>query len=53
MDGTGGYYAERSKSIGEGQTNVLIQLVNINNSEREYKGMEKKCVGNIRNGDRT
>ena len=26
---------------------------NINNSEREYKGREKKCVGNIRNGDRT
>ena len=31
---------------------VLIHLENINNSEREYKGMEKKCVGNIRNGDR-
>lgn len=26
---------------------------NINNSEREYKGREKKCVGNIRKGDRT
>ena len=25
----------------------------INNSEREYKGREKKCVGNIRKGDRT
>ena len=25
----------------------------INNSEREYKGSEKKCGGNIRKGDRT
>ena len=25
---------------------VLIHLGNINNSEREYKGREKKCVGN-------
>ena len=25
----------------------------INTSEREYKGREKKCVGNIRKGDRT
>ena len=32
---------------------VFIELVNINNSEREYKAMEKKCVGNIRKGDRT
>ena len=32
---------------------VVIQYVNINNSEKENKGMEKKCVGNIRNGDRT
>ena len=32
---------------------VVIQCVNINNSEKEYKGMEKKCVGNIRKGDRT
>ena len=32
---------------------VLIHLGNINNSEREYKGREKKCVGNIRKGDRT
>ena len=32
---------------------VLIHLENINNSEREYKGMEKKRVGNIRKGDRT
>ena len=31
----------------------LIHLGNINNSEREYKGREKKCVGNIRKGDRT
>ena len=30
---------------------VLIHLGNINNSEREYKGMEKKRVGN-RKGDR-
>ena len=29
---------------------VLIHLGNINNSEREYRGMEKKCVGNIRDG---
>ena len=28
-------------------------LGNINNSESEYKGREKKCVGNIRKGDRT
>ena len=36
VDGTGGYYAEGSKSIGEGQTvYVLIHLGNINNSERE------------------
>ena len=41
-------------SIGEGQTlYVLIHLGNINNSEREYRGREKKCVGNIRKGDRT
>ena len=32
---------------------VLIHLGNINNSEREYKGREKKCVGNIRKGDGT
>ena len=32
---------------------VLIHLGNINNTEREYKGREKKCVGNIRKGDRT
>uniref|UniRef100_A0A8I3N9B2 Large ribosomal subunit protein uL2 C-terminal domain-containing protein n=2 Tax=Canis lupus familiaris TaxID=9615 RepID=A0A8I3N9B2_CANLF len=32
---------------------VLIHLGNINNSERENKGREKKCVGNIRKGDRT
>ena len=32
---------------------VLIHLVNINNTEREYKGMEKNCVGIIRKGDRT
>ena len=32
---------------------VLIHLVNINNAEREYKGMEKNCVGIIRKGDRT
>ena len=32
---------------------VVIQCVNINNSEMEYKGMEKKCVGNMRNGERT
>ena len=54
VDATGGSYAEWSKSIGEGQTlYVLIHLGNINNSEREYKGREKKCVGNIRKGDRT
>ena len=54
VDGTAGYYAECSKSVGEGQTlYVLIHLGNINNSEREYKGREKKCVGNIRKGDRT
>ena len=29
---------------------VLIHLGNINNSEREYKGREKKCVGNKRKG---
>ena len=29
---------------------VLIHLGNINNSEREYKGREKKCVGNNRKG---
>ena len=40
-------------SIREGQMYVLIQLVNINNSERESKGMEKKCVGTMRKGDRT
>ena len=54
VDGTAGYYAEWSRSIGEGQTlYVLIHLGNINNSERECKGREKKCVGNIRKGDRT
>ena len=31
---------------------VLIHLGNINKSEREYKGTEKKCVGNIRKRDR-
>ena len=40
--------------IGEGQTLYgLIHLGNISNSEREYKGREKKWVGNIRKGDRT
>lgn len=34
--GTGGYYAEWNKSIGEGQTLYgLIYLGNIKNSERE------------------
>ena len=28
-------------------------LENINNSEREYKGMEKKRLGNIRKGERS
>ena len=32
---------------------VLIHLGNINNREREYKGREKKCVGDVRKGDRT
>ena len=46
--------SEVSQSIREGQTvYVLIYLGNINNSEREYMGREKKCVGNIRKGDRT
>ena len=41
-------------SQSEGQTlYVLIHVGNINNSEREYKGREKKWVGNIRKGDRT
>ena len=54
MDGTGGYYAEWSKSVGEGQTvYVLIPLENIKNTEREYKGMEKKRLGNIRKGERS
>ena len=36
VDGTGGYYAEWSKSVREWQTlYVLIHLGNINNSERE------------------
>ena len=35
-DRTGGYYAEGSKSIGEGETLYgPIHLENINNSERE------------------
>ena len=43
VDGTGGYYAEWNKSIREGQTLYgLIHLGNINNSEREEKGWEKK-----------
>ena len=54
VDGTGGYYAERNKSIRERQALYgLIPLGNINNSERECKGREKKCVANIRKGDRT
>ena len=44
----------RSEIIGEGQTLYgLVHLGNINNSEREYKERKKKCVGNIRKGDRT
>ena len=40
--------------FGEGQTvYVLTHLGNMNNSEGEYKGREKKCVGDIRKGDRT
>ena len=36
VDGTGGDYAEWSKSIGEGQSLYgLIHLGNIKNSERE------------------
>ena len=35
VDGTGGYYAEWNKWIGEGQTYGLIHLGNLNNSERE------------------
>ena len=54
VDGPGGYFAEWNKSIWEGQTlYVLIHLGNIKNSEREYTGRERKCVGNIRKGDRT
>ena len=53
MDGTGGYYAEWSKSIGEGQTLYgLIHLGNIKNSEKDYRE-ERKWVGNTRESDRT
>ena len=45
--------SEVSQSEKDKTVYVLIHLGNINNSEREYKGREKKCVGNIRKGDRT
>ena len=52
--GTGGYYAEWSKSIGEGQSSYgFSHRGNIKNSERDYQGKERKWVGKIREGDNT
>ena len=43
MDGKGRYYAQWSKSIGEGQASYgLIHLRNIKNSERDHRGKERK-----------
>ena len=54
MDGTGEYYAEWSKSVGEGQTlNGFIHMGNIKNSEGIIGERRKKWVGNISEGDRT
>ena len=51
--GTGGYYAEWSKSIGEEQSSYgFTHTGNIKNSERNHRGKERKWVGKIR-GDRT
>ena len=51
VDGTGGYYAERSKSIGEGQTYSLIHSGNIKNSERDYRRKDNN-EWEISEGDR-
>ena len=40
VDGTGGYYAEGSKSIREGQSYGFTHTGIIRNSERDYKGKE-------------
>ena len=48
------YYAERNKSIGEGQSLYgFTHMGNIRNSERDYRGKEGKWVGKIREGDKT
>ena len=54
MNGTGEYYAEWSKSIREGQSLYgFTHMGNIKNSERDYRGKERKWVGNISQGDST
>ena len=43
MVGTGWYYAEWSKSVGERQTLYgFTHMENIKNSERDYRGKERK-----------
>ena len=49
MDRTGGYYAECSKSIGEGQSSYgFTHIRNIRNSERDHKGRGETEWGKIR-----
>ena len=53
MDELEGFMLSEVSQSEKDKLYVLIHLGNINYSEREYKGREKKCVGNIRKGDRT
>ena len=53
MDRTGGYYAELSKLIGEGQLSYgFTHKGNIRNSKRDNKGKEGNLVGKIRERER-
>ena len=53
MGGTGGYYVERSMSIGEGQSSYgFAHTGNIKNSERDYRERRGTEWGKIREEDK-
>ena len=52
MDGTGGYYAERNKSIREKQLYDFTQMSNLRNKTEDHRGREEKIKQDeIREGD--
>ena len=53
VDATGGYYAERNKSVGEGQSSYgFTHMWNIRNSERIIRERRETEWGKIREGDK-